>query len=431
MKRRIILVSIAAALCLAACAPTAPPAVVPKAEDRYLIDPRIGFHGTPAPAIEKKFETAWRFYLSGDDVNARKRLDEILAKDATYLPAALAAAAIDIRDGKLDVARGEVEKMAAKQKAYTAAEVYQAEIAIGEKRLRDALDLYRTVATRTNAPETAQERIGELQTQLFNQLFGAANVAPDEEAIRLLREALRLQPGASTARVMLVQKLVAQHSYDDARKELEPLLDREADRTEVQEALAEIDIGRGRYQEALVRYERLSRRDPRYTKRFEEIKTQFAEANTPPLVRRATETEAATRADVAVLMYWKVASVRFAQNLPAPPIATDIGEVPGRDELIRAIALGIYQVDPVTRRVNPFTPLSTGALRRIGARLLTMRGASCARGVPPNRDDLARAAAVLQACGVRDPVDATGPDAGATGRAAAAMMEEVDRALSR
>src|SRR5207247_964288 len=73
---------------------------------------------------------------------------------------------------------------------------------------------------------------------------------------------------------------------------------------------------------------------------------------------------------------------RFAQNLPAPPIAIDISEAPGRDEIIRAIALGIYQMDPVTRRVNPDAIVNGTALARIAARVLTLRGASCVRGIP-------------------------------------------------
>jgi tetratricopeptide (TPR) repeat protein len=424
LKIRSILFVLAAALAAAACAPTAPPPVTaPRPENRSFVDPRLGAKAAPSPAVEKRFDAAWRLFLSGDDAGARKRLDELRAKEPSYLPAALALAATDLRDGKLDLARKEVERIAAKQPKYTAAEVYAGEIAIAEKRTRDALDLYRDVATRPNAPPLAAERIGELERQLFAQLFGAASLAPDEEAIRLLREALRLQPGATAARILLVQKLVAQHNDDDARKELEPILDSEAGRADVQEALAEIDIGRGRYEEALIRYERLARRDPKYVRRFDEIKTQFAEANTPPLVRRALESEAVTRADVAVLMYWKVASVRFAQNLPAPPIAVDVSEVPGRDELVRAIALGIYQVDPVTRRVGPYSPVTTGALAKTAARLLAVRGAPCAHGLTGE--------AALKACGVRDPVDAAGPDAPAGGRLAAAVMDDVDKTLSR
>ena len=88
------------------------------------------------------------------------------------------------------------------------------------------------------------------------------------------------------------------------------------DRPEVQEALAEIDVGKGRYQQAINRYERLTRRDRegRYARRLQQIKEQFAAANMPPQYMRALEAESITRADLAVLMYWKVTAVRFAAS---------------------------------------------------------------------------------------------------------------------
>ena len=189
--------------------------------------------------------------------------------------------------------------------------------------------------------------------------------------------------------------------------------------------LAEVDVSRGRYEEAIARYERAVRRaaDPRMARRLDEIKAQFANANMPLQFTRAIEDEALTRADLAVLLYWKVASVRFAQNVPPPPIATDIGETPGRDELVRAIALGVFSVDPVTRRVNPLSPVNAGTLTRITARVLALRGAECARGIP--QSDPAR---ILATCGITDP-SLAGTDQMVSGRTAAAVMEQVDRAL--
>ena len=143
----------------------------------------------------------------------------------------------------------------------------------------------------------------------------------------------------------------------------------------------------------------------------------------PAQFRRAIEDSEITRADLAVLMYWKVSSVRFAQNLSAPPIAIDVSETPGREELIRAIALGIYSVDPVTRRVGPNAPVNAAALARITARLLALRGADCARGLP--QSDAPR---LLATCGITDPTLA-GSDLPVSGRTAATVMEQVDRAL--
>ncbi|MEO8034596.1 MAG: hypothetical protein ABI837_09190, partial [Acidobacteriota bacterium] len=143
----------------------------------------------------------------------------------------------------------------------------------------------------------------------------------------------------------------------------------------------------------------------------------------PPQYQRALEADSITRADFAVLLYWKVSSVRFAQNVGAPPIAIDITELPGREELIRAIALGIFNVDPVTRRVGPGAPVNAASLARLAARVLTVRGASCAR-VPAS--DASR---VLAACNITDPTATIGSEGPVSGRTASALLDQIDRAL--
>ncbi len=413
---------------LGRCAP-APPVVAPSAPqagDRFIIDPRTGYDAQPAPANAKRFDEAWRAILAGDYTTARKRLDTINAKEPGYVPAQLAEAAIDLREGKTDAARPIVERSRAHHPYYTAAQVYAAEIAIVEKRSREAYNVYRDIASRPGAPAFVAERIAELRTELFDQLYGAALAAPDEDAVRLLRDALSINPEGNAARILLAQKLVGQHKYDEGLVTLDPLLKgADADRSEVQEALAEIDLNRGRYESAIARYERLAKRDRRFAARVDEIKQSYAESNMPSQFRRAIESEAVTRGDLAVLMYWKVASVRFASNLATPPIAVDVSETPGRDEIVRAIALGIYQVDPVTRRVNPFSAVNAAALARTSARLLALRGAACARGAGSDPQK------VLAACAIVDPTLGAGAESPVSGRAAAGVMEQVDRALSR
>lgn len=419
MKRTFILL----AILIAACAPTTPPpAVAPRAEDRNLIDPRIGYTSGNV-GIEKRFGDAWRAVVNGNFTDARKRLADIRAKDPAYAPAKLAEAAIDLREGRVDAARAIVDSV---RPPYLAVEVYDAEVALAEGRTRMAYEQYKALAARPDAPPTAALRVAELQTRLFDDIYRAALAAPDEEAVSMLREALQVNPAAGAARILLAQKLVALRRFEEARREIEPVLGTsDVDRAEVQQVLAEVEVSRGRYEEAINRYERLVRRgsDPRMARRLDELKTQFAEANMPLQFKRAIEDESVTRADLAVLMYWQVASVRFAQNLPTPPIAIDISETPGRDELIRAIALGVYQVDPVTRRVNPGSAVNAGALTRITARLLALRGAACARGIP--QSDPAR---ILATCGITDP-SLAGADLPVSGRTASMVMEQVDRAL--
>jgi len=403
---------------------TAPPPAAPllQGEARHLVDPRLGWKGPASEAIDRRFEAAWRFVLAGDSENARKRLADVLARDPGYAPATLAEAAINLQEGHAEAARTIVDRLTSRYPQYTAAQIYEAEIDVVQNRIRSAYDRYGEIIQRPDAPPSASARHAELQTRVFDQLYGAALNAPPSDAIRLLREALQVSPGASAARLLLAQKLITLQQFDEAKRELDPLLETGAvDQPEVQEALAEIDVGHGQFENAIVRYERLARNDSsgKYAHRLDEVKEQFAAANMPPQVLRAMEAPSITRADLAVLMYWKVASIRFAQNLPAPPIAIDIGEMPGRDEVIRAMALGIYPVDPVTRRVNPDAEVNGAALARIVTRVLTLRGAACARQVPTDQ--------ILTACGIAIAVD----DLPVSGGTASSVLEQVDRVISR
>ena len=429
-------VFVIALLVVAACAPPPAPKPAPQpvksptGDMRYLVDPRTGYDKALPPALDRRFSEAWQLIVAGDFAGGRRRLEEVRAKEPNFAPIRLAEAAIDLIEGRIPQARASVERILTRN-PYFAAEVFDAELLVQEKKTRRAYEAWRAIATKPNAPPAAAERVTQLGREVFDQLFAAAQAAPDAEAIRLLREALAIAPEAQAPRLLLAQKLVATHQYEEARKILNaPGTD--FTRPEVQETYAELEIGEGFYQGAIDRYERLARetKNPKYAARLEQIKEQFAHANMPPQYQRALESGAITRADLAVLMYWEIVSVRFAQNLGVPPIATDIGEIPGRDEVIRAIALGIYQVDPVTRRVSPHGPVTNGSLARIAARVLVLRGAACAKGPFSDPTELGRAQKVLAACGIDDPSQAS-PDVPATGGDAARVMAAADKAIAK
>ena len=412
-----------AALLLAACATpsTPPPVVTPQGEDLYLIHPLTGI--TVAPASADRFDAAYRFGLAGNEAEAERRLAEMRTRNPELLvPGMLLEALIDIRAGRYDEARAALDRVEERDAENLAARVYRAEIAVREKETRLAYDLYRRLASLPDVPRAA-ERLAELESALFNELYAAAQSAQPAESIRLLREALTFNTGAVEPRILLSQRLLAQRQFDEARRELDPILNTAADRPEVQEILAEVDAGRGRYQEAIVRYDRLARRtkEERYQRRLEEIKSEWSAANMPSHYRAALESTAITRADLAVLLYWTVPSIRFAQNLGTPQIAVDVEDLAGREEIIRAIALGLYDVDPVTRRVSPHRLVPAGRLSTHLTRVLSLRGAACARGVAADR--------VLAACGVDDPLAGTTSDATVTGRNALVYLQQVAKKL--
>jgi tetratricopeptide (TPR) repeat protein len=425
LNRLKIVLLLTVAVIAVRCTTTAPmpPAITPEGDDRYLIDPRTGYdQAALAPADAARFEAAYRYILAGNEAEAQRALDDVRRKAPSYLPLSVAEAAIDIRNGRYNEAREKVVAAQERVPTYTAARVYEAEIAARENRLRVAYELYRDIAVQPNAPSFALERADALQERLFTDLLAAAQSAPESESIRLLREALTFNEGAIEPRIQLAQKLLAQKQYEEARREVDPLLNTAADRAEVQEILAEVEVGRGRYQEAIVRYDRLARRtkDARYEQRLDEIKQEWSAANMPQHYRSALDSPAITRSDLAILLYWTVPSIRFAQNLGTPPIAIDV-DGPGREEIIRAIAVGLFDVDAVTRRVSPGRTVPASRFATHLARVLTLRGAACARGVASDK--------VLAACGVTDPLATLAPDAAVSGREAQRALDQVAKAL--
>jgi len=420
--------AVAALRCASTPSPSSGPPVIPetRGEDRYLIDPRIGFDRPAPPKVETRFESGWRAFQAGDNAAARMVFDQIRKAHPEYLPAILGIAAIDIRDGHFDRASMTVERAQTKVSSYTAAEVYTAEIAVRQNQLKRAYDIYSGLSTQIAVPDIVKDRYADIRERYFEDLSANARAATGPDANRILREALTINPAARDLRMQLVRNLLAQKNWDEARTTLDPLVNTEANKSDVQESLAEIEVGRGQYEQAIQRYEMLSKRDrdPRYSNRLNELKERWNEENMPPQFRKAIESEVATRADLAVLLYWKLASIRFAQNVGTPPIAIDVENATGREEIVRAIALGILQVDPVTRRVGPNSPVSAAALTRYAARVLVTRGAPCAHGTTD-------AHSTLTACHVSDIVATLPPDEPVSGRVVSDVVDEIDRALAR
>jgi len=412
-----------AALLVASCTSTSTaPVVTPQGDDRYLVDPRMGWETAIPPAVAKRFDAAWRFVLAGSEAEARRRLGEIAVRNPGFAPVDVAAAALDMKDGRLDAALATVTSTLVRHPGYLAAQVYEAELAVRMKNTRTAYDLYRELSAQPNAPVTASERVAQLRETLFNELYVAAQSAAPAESARLLREALAFNPGALEPRILLAHRLIEQGQFEEARREIDPVLTIAADRPETQAILAEVEVGRGRHQEAIVRYERLAKRtkNPHYERRLAEIKRDWQAANMPPHVREAMNSEAVTRAELATLLYWTVPAIRFAQNVGAPTIAVDIEEVAGRDEIIRAIALGLFDVDPVTRRVMPLRVVTASRLSSFLTRVLNQRRAACAQGAGDR---------ALAACSIPDPLATHPPDAPVAGRDVVTALEQIAKQL--
>ena len=55
--------------------------VTPAGDDRYLVDPRVGFNQLIDERTENRFNEAWAHFLAGQSEDARRRFNDILTRN--------------------------------------------------------------------------------------------------------------------------------------------------------------------------------------------------------------------------------------------------------------------------------------------------------------------------------------------------------------
>lgn len=422
--------SFPALLFFAACA-TTPPAAAPDAAARvFEVDPRAGWSAPSGSTAPAGYERAMRELAAGHGDRAEVRLQELERRKPAYPPATLALGALDLAKGNVDAAAPRIEAAAKAQAGWLAAEYHLALLDEARGNLEAAISRLRGLAARPGAPPAIAERLASAETRLFDRLYQFATTAPRAEAIASLRRALSIRPESSAARLLLAQNLIAMRNFAEARMEIDPLLQSgDANRTEVQAALAEIEAGRGRFDEAIERYERIVRTDarPEYLARLEQIKQEFALASMPPRYRAAAASPQLTRAELATLVYWTVSGIRFGRPPSEPAVAIDIADVEARDEIVRAIAFGLFPVDPVTRRVSPDRTVTAAAAARVLMRVMAVTAAPpCIATGGGDTATLAGIAKIFAACGIDTAPLHGDPESPVTGAWALAALRKID-----
>jgi hypothetical protein len=146
------------------------------------------------------------------------------------------------------------------------------------------------------------------------------------------------------------------------------LFERDGARREIAERLAELEVQVGDLRTGLARFEALVERwpgDAELVRKLDAAKFQWRLQVLPAAVRRAVERNRLDRGDLAVLLYWLVPEVRYAQ-VSNPPIAVDILDDPRREEIVRVLNLGLMTIDENLHRFGPHDALTRlSALRAL------------------------------------------------------------------
>jgi tetratricopeptide (TPR) repeat protein len=397
---RIALAAAALAALLAHGCASTPPAAP---RDHFPLDPREGLTGPFDPAIED----GWQALLAGDATRAGKEFAR-----PTSGPSARAAAIGQI---EVLVARGRSsEALAACETALAKPDVTLAlDVGCGEAQARagspiEAYQLYARAAAlapdRPGLAARAQKLLAEATDETLAQADRDAALRKFDAARAGVARAVAWNPRSAAVLVR-----AAGVECEAGEKERALQYDREALALGGLDADTRAGIGRlalevGDDAMAVSVFDALAAEDPRFSDQAAEARLAFRMSNWPESERQAARARRLTRAGAASLVWWMFPEVRDAR-VTGSVVATDVLERRDSRPMMKAVALGLLDVDVDTHRARPDAVLSRAAAAQMLLRLAgVLRGSGpglpCLRGSPGPWRGSTDAIRLAAACGL-------------------------------
>ncbi|HTR03753.1 MAG TPA: hypothetical protein VMN82_11195 [Thermoanaerobaculia bacterium] len=133
-------------------------------------------------------------------------------------------------------------------------------------------------------------------------------------------------------------------------------------------------------------FDALAAEDARFSEQAAEARLAFRISNWPDAERQAARARRLTRSGAAGLVWWMFPEVREAR-VSGSAVAADVLERRDSRPMIRAVSLGLLDVDPDTHRARPDATLSRAAASQLLLRLAGLLsgpgpGLACLSGSP-------------------------------------------------
>jgi tetratricopeptide (TPR) repeat protein len=381
------------AVTLARCA-SAPPAAAPRAA--FPLDPTLELAGP----FEESVARGWRALSAGDPRTALRAFGETPGG-----PSARAAAV------------GEVEALVALDRADDALARCDALLSGGEpttplltacgeanaraKRPAPAYELYARAASRSPKIASVAARAAELRdgaaAGMLDEAEAHAAAGRRDEARRDTTRALALAPRSAALLVRVGDVACALGEREEALGSYREALEAGGLDPDTRARIGSVALESGDPGLAVSIFEGLAAEDARFRDRAAEARLEFRIANWPDAERSAARARRLTRANAASLVWWMFPEVREAR-VTSSVVATDLLERRDSRAMMRAVSLGLLEVDPETHRARPDAPLTRPAAARLLVRLAGSLGSprarpECLRDSGANRSDAIRVAA--------------------------------------
>jgi tetratricopeptide (TPR) repeat protein len=355
------------------CASTAPSA---RRSEKFPLDPREEL-ALPFP---DGVDSGWQALAAGDAEVAEKEFLRARAASPHL------AAEIGLIESRILLGRVK-DAVDACNEALTGPVTVPLLVACGEARARagqvfEAHELYARATARSAGRPALKERAEELEAQAIDSLARSASAGAKDQnypaARRRIERAIEMSPGDAGLHALAGEIELAAGEKETAFERFREAYRLDPKSVAVQEKLAELALERDPALAVSV-LDELSRRDPRYQGRAVAARLAFRISNWPPAERETARSERLTRAGAATLVWWMFPEIREAK-VASSVIASDVVSRRDSRAVMRAVSLGLLDVDRDTHRARP----DAGLNRRAAARMLLLLRNVVQRGKPPD-----------------------------------------------
>ena len=344
----------------------APGARVGRSE-KFPLDPREELPGPFPDGVE----SGWAALVAGDAVTAEREFSRARAAQPNR------AAAIGLIESR--VLRGRTaEALAGCSDALGGATpTTPLLVACGEAHARaghvfEAHELYARAAASSRERSAIRERAAELKAEAVEALRKSASAGAKDQnfpdARGRIDRAIEIDPGDAGLHALAGDIELSAGNRDRAFERFREAYRLDQKNVAIQEKLAELAIDRDPALAVSV-LDVLARHDPRYRERAAEARLAFRASNWPAPEREATGSERLTRAGAATLVWWMFPEIREAR-VTTSVIASDAVSRRDTRAILRAVSLGLLDVDRETHRARPDGALTRRAAARMLLRLL-------------------------------------------------------------
>lgn len=383
----------------------------------------------------ERLRDAWRALMTESDrEGALETAGSLLEEDPSFAPAQVLVAQVELGEKAPGKVIERLLPLLDQMPQYVAGQLALGRAAELTGDLPLAYSAFREIAARN---QRAFQRVGELHPRaveiVSNRLEEAVRQnwldeadahlsllrrwAPDEIGTLEGARDLAVARGDRKAELAAVQGLSARRPDDRALTE---------HRAELELAVGDPSAGLQIIQTLASEHPK----DPGLQEKLAAAKFRWRVSLLPKRVQDVAAKTELNRADLAVLLYWLIPSVRYARP-SVGRIATDILDHPHQEEIVRVVNLGLLDVDSTLHRFSPGSPArrSTGLRSLIFVLARSGSTVSCLGGAGKGYPSTSTVCDAATSCGLFPPEDECRPSSALSGGEAVELIRRTLKLL--